>query len=609
MKNNKAFDIFKTAMLQIDESAFINLSRNYLGAESGIGRLKLIEKLAGYLEEEAVGRQLVAMISREDAEMLSVIAYLGQASEEAVQAFYLEKPPFAVKCLLDNLRERLWLLRCDGHYMVNPLLAPLAAKEHIINFGLLLPAVKAEGESPSFWIDDSVLMAFWSLSREQRRRSRIQGFFPLLSAAQLELLEEASEGLELFTAGGEINFAVIRPLALLDKKSRLAYVLAGYTDPLLLEELASFFTEILKGYGGRLLTREMLARIFYIKNQMVLSSAVIDRIINSGLFLPQGNMLLTAVAAGGESSKIIIQSDFAALVMPDTLFSAGFAAMSVLERCDTVSLYRLTQESLCKALSSGFSLKELLEELDGVLSSALPQNIEATLRHWQNYYEQAVLYKGYVLALSEERQLDEVNKELLSLYMAEEIAPGIFFLRKPPDSLFFEKLSRFGINSPLVKESGVAGLVKKTLFKNQKAGLAFYGEAAAETFFPEAEHEEFINGLLTKTEDSEWRRRIRRKVVLSENQLRGQLSASDEVRGFNFQGKLHLIEHAIAQDAYIEVDIVKEFDVLTLMLKPLGIKKRENERFVQVINTENFKKLTIPVHSFAAVRFIRKSLL
>ena len=61
-------------------------------------------------------------------------------------------------------------------------------------------------------------------------------------------------------------------------------------------------------------------------------------------------------------------------------------------------------------------------------SFPVPQTIQVSLDDWNNSYASASLYRGYILKVSKENIVKTRNDRVLSQYIVEEIAEGIFLL-------------------------------------------------------------------------------------------------------------------------------------------------------------------------------------
>ena len=105
-----------------------------------------------------------------------------------------------------------------------------------------------------------------------------------------------------------------------------------------------------------------------------------------------GQQLLTqeALPATHEESReaqriLIVQPNFEIVVTADQpLVTAELAVFTELKQAGAVRVYRLTEETAMRALSSGASVSEWIDFIDKHAQTAMPGNVERTLREWEH---------------------------------------------------------------------------------------------------------------------------------------------------------------------------------------------------------------------------------
>jgi hypothetical protein len=136
------------------------------------------------------------------------------------------------------------------------------------------------------------------------------------------------------------------------------------------------------------------------------------------------------------SEEVIIQPTMEILVPKDfdTLDLLNIGEITDLVQADVVSIYRITRDSVFRALQDGWNTEKMLNLLDRISRHALPENVRMNIMGWSRSHPEAHIIKGTFLVLSDDKNL--LPKGL------DEILPGIFRIPERCEeevSLFLEK--------------------------------------------------------------------------------------------------------------------------------------------------------------------------
>lgn len=110
--------------------------------------------------------------------------------------------------------------------------------------------------------------------------------------------------------------------------------------------------------------------------------------------------------------EILVPGDF------DTVDLLNIGEIADLMQADVVSIYRITRDSVFRALQEGWSTEKIMNFLERISRHALPDNVRMNIMGWAKAHSEAHIIRGTFLVLSGEKTV--VPKGL------EEVLPGIF---------------------------------------------------------------------------------------------------------------------------------------------------------------------------------------
>jgi len=136
------------------------------------------------------------------------------------------------------------------------------------------------------------------------------------------------------------------------------------------------------------------------------------------------------------SEEAIIQPTMEMLVPGDfdTMDLLNIGEIADLIQADVVSIYRITRESVFRALQEGWNIDKILNFIDRISRHALPENVRINISGWAKTHAEAHIIKGTFLVYGGDKMT--LPKGL------DEVLPGIFRLPERCEediSLFLEK--------------------------------------------------------------------------------------------------------------------------------------------------------------------------
>ena len=151
MGNEPHLEAWRSRLLRLSDSAFLDLMRNYLGkVETPYNKHDLINRLTRYLKGEDVQEAILGAIDEEDARAITAVALLSRPTLADLSDLFPESVSFlSLHEQLRNLEDRLLLFRdLDTEVLyLNPILEPRLTEE-ILDPTLLIEVRKAPATPP-----------------------------------------------------------------------------------------------------------------------------------------------------------------------------------------------------------------------------------------------------------------------------------------------------------------------------------------------------------------------------------------------------------------------------------------------------------------------------
>ncbi|OFW77216.1 MAG: hypothetical protein A2201_06115 [Alicyclobacillus sp. RIFOXYA1_FULL_53_8] len=258
-------------------------------------------------------------------------------------------------------------------------------------------------------VGETPLQSSWRFGYGRRFHEYPDRFALLYDYAyQQRYIEEPENGFLRLTEASE---KVTQVSALERQRSLIRFYLSLYRRPIprlaLVVQLLALVTE------KWVLSRTMLSALeslvheyYYDKVEQIWETRILGMMMHLGLIrtgtdeneqlwfqiTKLGQQLLTqeALPAVTEESReaqriLIVQPNFEIVVTADQpLVTAELAALTELKQAGAVRVYRLTEETVLRGLSSGTSVSDWIEFIDKHSQTSMPGNVERTLREWEH---------------------------------------------------------------------------------------------------------------------------------------------------------------------------------------------------------------------------------
>jgi hypothetical protein len=664
---------FRSALLMLADEEFFELLRNYLGPiKTPFNKHDLIDRLERMLRNSETQEQIIRLIDTEDAEILTAVWLLGEPEAEEVFDFFSGRRSYMdTHHKLLNLEDRLLLYRDEGTLRVTPILKELL-EQRVLQPGLLFRSrpVK-EGEQPVRrpWFSDTLLASFLSFFVDEPEFFRADGQLRKRVSTRLkrlipELVEPAGAGSETpHTRAAEL-LRSLAALGLLDAAAgtiapdeawtsfaqatsleRLSRLVGGWTAatsshagpqagrmiPSVAEAVEAVVETLPAGVAvapesierllSSLLSRRSAGRVRRIREAMTLF----------GLLLPMDDGFLAPAQIGqqGEGSvPLVVQPNFEVTVPQELPFADGLviARLARLLKHDRYPRFELTKERLAATLRDGMSLQQIIDHLQAMSRSTVPQNVVVTLKSWSEEYESIRLFKGVVLTLEESRRF-VAAQPAVAHYIQRELAPGVYLIAESDIGMVQEALGESGVElvpelataRSLVSESPVQS--ERQIDRRRLEGFSrLLQTPTTEPIQPvessdllEELHHALDNAAMNSEQRQEIAARIDRKLILTTEQIRpGSLRAEkSEARGLDYVGKVRIIEHAIRSgNSVLEVvERSEDGSPIRRLLEPGELQKETDELYLEGQELPDRNPVRLRVRKLGLVRRIRGGLL
>ena len=318
-----------------------------------------------------------------------------------------------------------------------------------------------------------------------------------------------------------------------------------------------------------------------------------------------------------------IDAGFSATILPGVNLNSILEIIEFMElsRFDTILQMEITKKSCIKSFDAKENPKSICEKLNNFSSHEIPQNLIVSIEDWYENYLSAQIYFGYVLTVTESKQVLIENNPEISSHIKQILAPGVYLLdfdSKEQVQASIEKSQLDFIGNIKNISSEVSGLpfqkinFKKDLFDKSQIEENPNSQIKDEHLTELKNHLETMD--LTKEQYEDLLNRINRKIIISKVQLRKETVKVEktEAFGMDFSGKIHVIENAISSRNLIEITYESSNSPEgknIIIGSPLFLTREVSDTFVDVILEPEKTQKTLSLASAISVKKLRGAIL
>lgn len=314
----------------------------------------------------------------------------------------------------------------------------------------------------------------------------------------------------------------------------------------------------------------------------------------------KGEIQQSVGANAGEYPKVLnIESTFSVTLMPGLSLQVLLPLTDFLsiKKCGVVTEFEISKNSASYSFDNDWNPDSMYKQLEQFTYYELPQNLKINISDWYTSYSSAILYHGYVLKVSEKNINLTENNPKIAKYIKEKLAEGIYLLNVPVDA----DVSTF------ISESGLdfMGTVKNPSTQNEVLSLPQLRPAKPMSLAANADGTEPLKTSIQEADTllvnlkkhlaemdvpantkESLSHRIANRLIISEQQLEIASIRLEilEADGMDFNGKVHLIDTAIAKEDMLELQLPSpnvEGQFITIVGKALLLTKQPGEAIIR----------------------------
>lgn len=298
-----------------------------------------------------------------------------------------------------------------------------------------------------------------------------------------------------------------------------------------------------------------------------------------------------------------------------------------LVRWDTPILFELEKTSVRRLLSRGVEAQALTDSLETLAGSTLSANLSFSLADWESDHRSMRLWKGTILAVDEDRRHLVEHTDHFSQAVVHRFAPGVWLVREDLLLAWSKELEQKGL-PPLPTVTVVDGegewgrpwsFTEWALEPVPEGPGPAWPDPSAPP--PHRDRSGRLEVLMARLESlpfapeekEEWRARILRRTVLTEDQLGHPLGRGErfEAKGLDYGGKLRLAELATASATdLLEISYRdEEGRWASKLVRPQRLEKNGGEALLFAYDFETHQPFQARISGLSQVRKIKGSLL
>ncbi len=379
------------------------------------------------------------------------------------------------------------------------------------------------------------------------------------------------------------------------------------------------------------------------------SRKIVEALENLGLFVISGTGLRwegSGIPERSETRKpvLVTEGTHALHLLPEAglaerLF-VGLVAKPV--SLGRVWSFEAERSGFRRALGMGHSLASIRERLESLSGRALPQSLAFSFESWDKDFHSLRQYCGTVIVADERLRPILEHELILDSFIAEILAPGVYFLKAAAPEDLERALLKAGLEVPPVNEAPASddAMSRRERRPGRGAGSSAViedgpgfgfalpsprtgiqpGAAPGQTSQPApgrmiARLKQSLAGLgavKTESERREISDRIDRRLILTESQMLEADARSErqEAGGLDYQGKVRVVEKTL-KSVGDRLEIMYRpagDDAVCLMVRPVRLEKSEKGMVLEAEDLATGGPVRINLGAASAVRRVRASL-
>ncbi len=297
-----------------------------------------------------------------------------------------------------------------------------------------------------------------------------------------------------------------------------------------------------------------------------------------------------------------IDSTYTVTLMPGLSLKALLPLTNflIIKKYGVVTAFEITKYSISSSFDNGWTPDTIFTEIKKYTNYDIPENLCINISEWYNSYSSAILYHGYILKVTDKNITFVENNPNVRKYLKEKLADGIYLLNIPEDfdvTIFTEQtgLEFLGkireasyaaetFSFPILRTGKNINIIdsSKTYLQTSVAAADKLLKSLQAKLVTDAATANF-----DKNQQESLLYRISNRLILSEQQLMNVSLRPEiyEAHGMDFSGKVHLIEAAIKDEDFVEIQLPSadgNGTFFTIVGTPLGLSKQPGEAIVRI---------------------------
>lgn len=635
---------WKKIILALPDHVFFDIVRNYLGdIKTPFNKHNLVDQLGNFLLESETVEKILSLLDEDDAVMLSAVSLMENSTLQQLYQLFRDDEYYKFYSHLLNLEERMLICSRKGndgsiHIMISPIYRKILL-EKVVDYDLVIKSelITPEHEDRCPWWSLGYISAFLSfvlknpdcLKNDHTFKTRyLEQLVKILSADadSVSVIMDVLLRISLVSCSADgvvINNRNFRALSELGPDDFTSMIWRCYFGE---RQGERFFLYLIRNLEyGRCWDGVSLARLIrycairtdFSMNDLV--EVTKSRLLHGDFLKQKGDVYFRrAYCEDPAHGYLVVQPNFSVyaggtLGVHDSLMLALCADIIDFDR---VSRYELTKGSLGRAFSAGLSADSVINFMETLAGSALPQNVIFTIKSWEEEYSSLAVFDGYVVQTVPRMGLILESNSDFRNRIGRKLADGIYFFTRGNYAEirhFMEKTAgrKIDILSGEPEDLGLPYSSEVSLPDVLKLdGTAGHGWKNA----AEDDSGRFLNRIeslnMLQEQKDVLADRVSRKIILFQKQLDHGTAKyeKNEARGIDYTGKLRLCQQVMDAGGYfLEIQMVG--DDSCFMMRPLRFRKSDGDMILQGSEILSGHNIEVAVRKIMMVRKVRTSLM